>query len=852
MFLDKFLNSNSRKIAAYRKIVEKINLLEHEVKKYKAEDFVLKTKEWQKKLLELPTAQHQKYLNEILPLAFALVREAAVRTVKVRHYDVQLMAGIALHYGKIAEQKTGEGKTLTATLPLYLNSLTSRGCHLVTPNDYLAKHGAGWYGDLYNFLGINVGVIVEEASFIYDKNFVNEKFDDKYTIHLKPCARRDAYRCDIVYGTNHEYGFDYLRDNMENNFEEVVQTNKKGNFYSHYFTIVDEVDSILIDEARIPLIISTSSNEKSSDYLKYSEIAKKLVLKTDYEIDEKIKSASLSEIGLRKVEKILGIDNLYETDFKIVRYVENALRAHAMYLRDKDYVVKNGEIKIVDEFTGRILERNRYSGGLHQAIEAKEGVEIQPESRTLATISYQNYFRLYEKLSGMTGTAKTEEEEFYKIYGIEVVVIPTNKATKRIDHKDIIFKTVSAKFRAIASDIKDRYAKGQPVLVGTTSVEKSELLSSILKKLGVPHNVLNAKQHEKEAITIQQAGRKGSVTVATNMAGRGVDIILGGDPSTDEEHEKIKELGGLYVIGTERHESRRIDNQLRGRAGRQGDNGESRFYISLQDDLMRIFGGEQAENLMNKFGIDDTVPLSVGIVSRAIESAQKKVEGYNFDLRKSIVQYDDVLNVQREIIYKLRRILMQSGDFENVHKFLDDESLKYNREKFDEWFLQKISKKAFKIHSKYAKEYENDWYKFVKIESLNVINTLWMEHIDTMSDLREGINLRAHGQMDPLVEYKREGKLLFEKLITLTWSGISAFIENVKVAPNVESVKEYKEDLSKAQYVSAKDVETGVMEEQKALEAQKPQTYVSTDKVGRNDPCPCGSGKKYKRCHGKQ
>ncbi|MBP7859915.1 preprotein translocase subunit SecA, partial [Patescibacteria group bacterium] len=828
MFLDKFLNSNSKKISSYKKIVDKINSLEEEVKKYTDADFAKKTQEWKSKLLELPISEHRKYLDEILPLAFAVVREASLRTVKVRHYDVQLMAGIALHQGKIAEQKTGEGKTLTATLPLYLNSLTSRGCHLVTPNDYLAKHGAGWYGDLYFFLGLSVGVIAEDASFIYDKNFINEKFDDKYTVHLKPCERVEAYRCDIVYGTNHEYGFDYLRDNMENNFQEVVQTNKKGNFYAHYFAIVDEVDSILIDEARTPLIISSSSNEKLSDYIKYSEIAKKLEPKTDYEIDEKIKSASLSEIGLRKVEKILGIDNLYETDFRIVRQVENALRAHAMYLRDKDYVVKNGEVKIVDEFTGRILERNRYSAGLHQAIEAKEGVEIQPESRTLATISYQNYFRLYEKLAGMTGTAKTEEEEFYKIYGIEVVVIPTNKPTKRRDHKDVIYKTISAKFRAIATDIKERHAKGQPVLIGTTSVEKSELLASILKKLGVPHKVLNAKQHEKEALVIQQAGKRGAVTVATNMAGRGVDIILGGDPSTDAEHEEVKDLGGLYVIGTERHESRRIDNQLRGRAGRQGDNGESRFYISLQDDLMRIFGGEQAENMMNKFGIDDTIPLSVGIVSRAIEGAQKRVEGYNFDLRKGIVQYDDVLNVQREIIYKLRRILMQSGDFEEAHKFLDDESLKYTKEKFDEWFVQKISKKASKNHSNYSKEYQNDWYKFLKIESLNVINSLWMEHIDTMSDLRDGINLRAHGQMDPLVEYKREGKLLFEKLISLTWSGISGFIENVRVAPNVAQVKEYKEDLSKAQYVSSKDVETGVMEEQRSMEALKPQTYVST------------------------
>lgn len=840
-------------LSSIKKIVEKVNDQESKIKKIKDSQFKKKTEEFKEHLSTLNFEDQNKYLDEILPEAFALVREASVRVNKQRPFDTQLMAAIALHQGKIAEQKTGEGKTLTATLPLYLNSLTGKGCHLVTPNDYLSRHGAGWYGDMYTFLGLSVGVIVEDKSFVYDKSYVNDSFEDKYATHLKPVSRFEAYKCDITYGTNNEFGFDYLRDNMQNNLKGIVQTNSLGMYGVHNFAIVDEVDSILIDEARTPLIISSQSDQKLSDYLKYSQIAKGLQKKTDFTVEEKHKTANLTEIGLRKVEKILGVDNLYETDFEVVKQVENALKAIALFVRDKDYVVRDNQIKIVDEYTGRILERNRYSGGLHQALEAKEGVEIQPESKTIATTSYQNYFRLYDKLSGMTGTAKTEEEEFFKIYGLEVVEIPTNKPIIRKDQTDVVYKTESAKFRAIATDIKERHSKGQPVLVGTTSVEKSELLSTFLKRLKVPHNVLNAKHHDKEATVISQAGKKGSVTVATNMAGRGVDIILGGDPSTKSQQEQIKKLGGLYVIGTERHDSRRIDNQLRGRSGRQGDPGESRFFMSLQDDLLRVFGGTQVENMMNRFGVDENIPISAKLIGRAVENAQKKVEGLNFDSRKALVEYDDVINIQREIIYKLRRVFMQLPDFEEVHDLIDKD-IRFTKDGFDEWFTSKLGRKAAKKYKEYSKKFDKAWYEFVKVDSLNVINSLWMDHIDVMADLKQGVGIRGHGQLDPLVEYKREGKELFEKLNGLVWSTISNRIENIEVKA-VPKVQEKQADLSDVGYNDTTSQEYGVAQEAKQVESgtskKNAKPYVAVEKVGRNDPCPCGSGKKYKHCHGK-
>ena len=852
-------DSNERKVNKLKPLIVEINSLEDSIRKLSDVEIKKKTERYKKDLLDLPYKEQQDYLNRILPEAYALVREAATRTVGVRHYDVQLMAGIVLHSGKIAEQKTGEGKTLTATLPLYLNSLTGKGCHLVTPNDYLSRHGAGWYGSVYYLLGVSIGVIVESESFIYDPAYENAKFADSYSKHFRPIPRKEAYQCDITYGTNNEFGFDYLRDNMQNSFDEMVQTNPSGTYNSHHYAIVDEVDSILIDEARTPLIISSSSNKKLSDYLQYAEIAKKLDSSVDFTVDEKQKTASLTELGLRRVEKMLGIDNLYEKDFGIVRQVENAVKAIALYKKDKDYVIQDGKVKIVDEFTGRILERNRYSGGIHQAIEAKEGVEIQSESVTVATTSYQNYFRLYKKLAGMTGTAKTEEEEFYKIYGLDVVVLPTNKTNIRKDQSDVVYKTASAKFRMVAHDIKDRYEKGQPVLVGTTSVEKSELLSKFLKRLNIPHNILNAKRHEQEALIIAQAGRPKSVTVSTNMAGRGVDIILGGDPADKKDHELVKKSGGLYVIGTERHESRRIDNQLRGRSGRQGDPGESRFYVSLQDDLMRIFGGAQVEGLMNRLGIDDSIPLSAGMVSKAIENAQKKVEGINFDYRKGIVQYDDVLNVQRERVYKLRRMVMQCPEFEKVHDYLDDVSIKLSRDEFNEWYLGKISEEAKKKYSDFLKRYADQWLFFIKVDTLNVINSLWMEHLDIMSDLRQGIGLRGHGQLDPLSEYKREGRILFDKLIGSIWGTMSKKIEGVSIR-EAENVRE-REVTTKLDYSGSPQPEYGVSDEKMLVSQEtrqkqnvpQPKTYVSSqsEKVGRNDPCPCGSGKKYKHCHGK-
>ncbi len=861
----KVFDTNERRLNKLRPILHQVNRQRDLVKKLSDAQIKAKTKEFKKELRAIGVEKQKEYLDSILPQAFALVREVAKRTMNIEHYDVQVLAGIALHKGNIAEQKTGEGKTLTATLPLYLNSLTGKGVHLVTPNDYLSRHGAGWYGPIYDFLGVSVGVIVENASYVYDPAFTNDSFDDEYSKHLRPVSRKEAYKCDITYGTNNEFGFDYLRDNMQNSFEDMVQTNPLGQYNSHYFAIVDEVDSILIDEARTPLIISQPSDVKQSDYALYANIAKKLQKNTDFEVDEKDKTASLTEIGLRKVEKMLGIENLYETDFDIVRQVENAVKARALYQKDKDYVVQNNQVKIVDEFTGRILQRNRYSGGLHQAIEAKEGVPVQPESKTVATTSYQNYFRLYKKLAGMTGTAKTEEEEFYKIYGLEVVVIPTNKPVIRKDHPDVIYRTESAKFRAVAKDIKERYQKGQPVLIGTTSVEKSEFLSNLLKRLKVPHKILNAKHHEVEALIISQAGKVGAVTVATNMAGRGVDIKLGGDPVDKREESKVKKLGGLYVIGTERHESRRIDNQLRGRSGRQGDPGESRFYVSLQDDLLRIFGGAQVERLMTRFGLDENVPLSSKVVSRSIENAQKKVEGVNFDYRRSIVRFDDVLNVQREHIYRLRRIIMQVPEFENVHPFIE-ESIRFTLDSFNNWYLSQIlSSKAKKKYKEYFKKYKKDWLVFVKVDTLNIINTLWMDHIDIMSDLRQGVGLRSHGQLDPLVEYKREGRLLFDKLLATIWGTMDKRIANIEIKEVLSSQGELEDnskssienlvynDTTSQEYGVANEINLNLNDSSNLSVSNNSKPFVipKDQKIGRNDPCPCGSGKKYKHCHGK-
>lgn len=852
----KLFDSNEKQIKKLYPIVDEINSLEDKYSSFSDDQLREQTQNWQQELKDVSYEEHSKYLEKILPDAFAVVREAAKRTLGQRHYDVQLLAGIALHQGKVAEQKTGEGKTLTATLPLYLNALTGRGAHLVTPNDYLARHGAGWIGQVYDFLGLRVGTIVSERSFVYDKNFETSEFMDEYAKHLKSVPRQEAYKCDIIYGTNHEFGFDYLRDNMVFALSDMVQTNPNGDWGVHHFAVVDEVDSILIDVARTPLIISTSAEKATERYIDANAIVKQLIKDTDYEVDEKFKNATLTDFGIRKVEKLLGVKNLYEEDFEMVHLIEQSLSANALYEKDRDYVVKDGKVIIVDQFTGRLLPTNRFSQGLHQALEAKENVEIQQENRTRAEISYQNYYKKYEKLSGMTGTAATEAEEFYKIYKLEVLVLPTNKPTQRIDHNDVVYKTEAGKFRAVADEIVERNKRGQPVLVGTTTVEKSELLHELLKRRRVNHSILNAKNHEEEALIIAQAGKRGSVTISTNMAGRGVDILLGGDPSTTQEQEEVKELGGLHVIGTERHDSRRIDNQLRGRAGRQGDPGSSRFYISLQDDLMRVFGGAQVEKIMNRIGLDDTIPLEASLVSKSIESAQKKVEGFNFDRRKQVVEMDDVMNVHRDVVYQLRRRLLELSSGDSTHadwllnKILSSTSVEGIDEKWNK-FLKQLGDKQ--------------WHFIVGQLGLPVVDTLWMEHLVDMSNVRDGIGLRGYAQKDPIVEYKREGHERFDKLVSEIYVGMGeriARLQDINIQPAEK--QEPKEELEYQQGSFESGVGNEASELSLGKKSNRPHVVDSSgrnikvekvksgqDKVGRNDPCPCGSGKKYKHCHGR-
>lgn len=842
-----FLDSNEKEIAKLRKIVEQINALEPKFSKLSDSEIVAKTREWQNEFKGKTHEAKQAHLSLILPEAYALVREAAKRSLKQRHFDVQLLAGIALHHGKIAEQKTGEGKTLTATAPLYLNALTGDGAHLVTPNDYLSSHQAAWMGQVYHQLGLTVGTIVQERAFVYDPNYDNPEFLDLVSKKLKPATRIEAYQCDVTYGTNHEFGFDYLRDNMAWEKDKIVQINPNGDYGAHNFAIVDEVDSILIDVARTPLIISAPAEESTQKYYEIAKLIDNLVKKTDYDIDEKQHSATLTDLGIRRVERLLGVENLYEKDFETVHHVEQALKAKALFLKDRDYVVKEGKVVIVDQFTGRLLPSNRYSEGLHQAIEAKEGLEIQRESKTLAEVSYQNYFRMYKKLAGMTGTAETEAEEFHKIYKLDVLVIPTNKPNIRKDAADIVYKSEKGKFVAVANDIAERYAKGQPVLVGTTSVEKSELLHELLKRKGVPHEILNAKNHEREALIIAQAGKKGAVTVSTNMAGRGVDILLGGESPDPKEQEEVRVAGGLHVIGTERHESRRIDNQLRGRSGRQGDPGSSRFFVSLQDDLMRIFGGAAVERMMDRFGLDDNTPLEAGMVSKAIENAQKKVEGYNFDARKRVVEFDDVMNQHREVIYKLRRKILGIGDDSGT-----DEWLISKLQPFTETELETLWQK---FSSQIGAE---NWKGLVTRISLEVIDTLWMEHLDDMDDVMDGINLRGYAQLDPLVEYRKEGHERFKALVEKVYASIADRVSQIaKIeVQNVKQVETLRPEAGRPLLYKHGELESGVAEESKDA-GVKVQPVKAGSTVGRNDPCPCGKTKpdgtpvKYKNCHGK-
>jgi preprotein translocase subunit SecA len=742
-FLQSFFDK--RQINQYKSIVSEINNLEATVSALSDTDFPNETEKLRVRF------QGGESLQSLLPQAFALVREAGKRTMNKRHYDVQLIAGMVLNDGKIAEMRTGEGKTLMATLPVYLNALTGKGVHVVTVNDYLARRDATWMGQIYSFLGMSVGIINDQdKSFIYDPTHseMDEERDEKGSFKvvqqfLRPVTRKEAYQADITYGTNSQYGFDYLRDNLVTNKDEIVQR-------GHYFAVVDEVDSILIDESRTPLIISSAINESESLYKTVMKVAGSLELGADYTIDEKLRAISLTDEGITRAEKLLGISDMYsEKGIKYVHYLETAVRAKAIFQKDKDYVVKDGEVIIVDPFTGRMQPGRRWSEGLHQAIEAKEGVKIENETRSVASITYQNYFKFYEKLSGMTGTGKTSEEEFLKVYGLSVVTVPTHRNSKRVDHSDLIFMTEEGKFEAIARKVKELNDAGQPVLIGTVSIEKNELLSAYLKRSGIPHKVLNAKNHESEGEIIAQSGRKGSVVIATNMAGRGVDIILGGNPSTDEEQQEVKDLGGLYVIGTERHEARRIDNQLRGRSGRQGDPGETQFYVSLDDDLMRVFGAESIKGMMSKLGIPADQPIENSIVSRALESAQKKIEGFHFDARKHTLEYDNVLSFQRGLIYDRRRAMVEGDRGHIISTF-------YTLGEQSE--LESLAKDKIKLIG------EDNFWESVRRIVLYTTDTLWVEHIDTMEHVKHSVSLRAYGQREPLVEYKKEATRLFREM----------------------------------------------------------------------------------------
>jgi len=881
-------DSNEREIKRLSKIVDTIEALEPSMKALSDSELQAKTEEFRRRYAAGET------LDDLLPEAFAVVREASVRVLGMRHFRVQLLGGIVLHQGRIAEMKTGEGKTLVATLPAYLNAITGKGVHVVTVNDYLARRDSEWMGKIYRFLGLKVGLIVHG---------------------LKPQERRIGYMADITYGTNNEFGFDYLRDNMVIYKEDMVQRELN-------FAIVDEVDSILIDEARTPLIISGEGDKSTDMYFRVDRFVARLKHEQDYEMDEKARTVNLTEEGVQKAEQYFSVENLADPEnSELAHHINQALKAHALMKRDRDYVVKDDQVIIVDEFTGRLMFGRRYSDGLHQAIEAKENVKVQRESKTLATITFQNYFRMYSKLSGMTGTAKTEEDEFKSIYGLDVVEIPTNKPMIRKDFNDVIFMTAKGKFNAVVEEIVQRYSIGQPVLVGTISIEVSEMLSSMLKRRGIPHEVLNAKFHEKEAEIIAQAGKYKAVTIATNMAGRGTDIILGGNPEflakkemrqqgysdemiseatginevhdpellearrlyeelykkyekqTSEERQKVVELGGLHIIGTERHESRRIDNQLRGRSGRQGDPGSSRFYISLEDDLMRLFGSDRIKGLVASLGMQDDQPIEHKLLSGQIEQAQKRVEGNNFNIRKHVLQYDDVMNVQREIIYSQRRDVLEGKNLRdsimNMVETLIDSAMEVylgDTSYQDEWdlkglaaYLERIcipsgyidsldanvqvltkpdlKKKLLEIAEEaYRKQEEvngeENMREAERVITLKVVDRKWMDHIDAMDQLRQGISLRAYGQKDPVMEYKFEGYEMFQDMVKSIQEEVVTLLYHIRVQANMPKREKVAEPVE-------------------ASHGNQPRKPVVKDaKIGRNDPCPCGSGKKYKKCCG--
>ncbi len=810
-------------------MLNKINALEADISKLSDLDFPKKTDEFKVKIRE---AEDKKAaLDEILPEVYALVREALKRTDGMRLFDVQMIGGIALHKGNIAEMRTGEGKTLVAVLPAYLNALESKGVHIITVNDYLSRIGAVLMGQVYNFLGLSVGVInSSNVSYLYDAKHTEADPErdrvGEYKIvyeFLKPSTRKEAYAADVTYGTNHEYGFDYLRDNLATSIEGLVQR-------GHHYAIVDEVDSILIDEARTPLIISSAAGDSEDFYTKFYQIAKQLKAGTDYEVDEKLRAITLTDEGITKAEKLLGIENIYtEKGIKYVHHLETAVKAQAIFERDKDYVVKDGEVIIVDSFTGRLQPGRRWSEGIHQAIEAKEGVKIEKETRSSGSITFQNYFRFYKKLSGMTGTAMTSAEEFLKVYGLDVIVIPTNRPVVRVDHADLIFQTEKGKFQAIAKKVKELNSRGQPVLIGTISIEKNELLSVYLKQEGVPHTILNAKNHEREGEIIAQAGRPSIVTIATNMAGRGIDIKLGGNPSTKEDYEFIKSVGGLFVLGTERHEARRIDNQLRGRAGRQGDPGETQFYVSLEDDLMRVFGADKIKTMMGRFGIPEDQPIENRFIGKSLENAQAKIEGFHFDSRKNTLEYDDVMNHQRKIIYE-RRQKMLHADKEGIEKILEDISL--GREDV-----------AKAIEDKRKELGEEPFLETVRRIALYATDALWMEHLEAMDYLRSSVNLRAYGQREPIVEYKKDGLTMFKEMEEAFKEQVASLISTINPAAALQNQEDQKE---KSEVFVTNSEPSGTNNHNDVTIGKEP---------GRNDPCPCrainpetGEVYKYKKC----
>jgi len=830
-------------VKAIEGIVAQVNVLEPAFEKLDLGELKTKTEGLKEKIVGGSS------LQDLLPEAFALARESAKRTLGQRHFDVQIIGGVVLHEGKIAEMKTGEGKTLVATLPAYLNALEGKGVHVVTVNDYLAKRDAVWMGQIYDALGFSVGCITHEASYIYDANYRQEPNDEKderrdekgsflvEDSYLHPCTRKEAYAADITYGTNNEFGFDFLRDNMVYDLAQQVQR-------GHHLAIIDEVDSILIDEARTPLIISAPDEESSSWYRDFAKITPQLQKDVDYEIDEKLKAVTITDPGINKVEKLLGVEDIYqEKGIKYIHHLEQALRAQGLFQLDRDYVVRSGQVVIVDEFTGRLLPGRRYSGGLHQALEAKEGVQVQPESLTLASITFQNYFRMYKKLAGMTGTALTSEEEFYKVYGLEVVEIPTNKPMIRRDLPDRIYKSEQGKFRAVAREIAEKHEKGQPVLVGTVSIQKNEYLGKLLEVEGIPHKVLNAKNHEQEAQIIAQAGRFGAVTVATNMAGRGVDIVLGGNPQDPEEARRVKELGGLHVIGTERHEARRIDNQLRGRSGRQGDPGSTQFFVSLEDDLMRVFGGEKIKGLMEKLHMPEDQPIENRMLSGALESAQSKIEGFHFDSRKHLLQFDDVLNKHRDAIYRLRREILekaQKGELkEHVMDIVQRQSATLEERKAG-FTKEEYEKKEQELGEKNMRQAE-------KIVALHAIDSLWVGHLENMEYVRESVRLRAYGQQDPLIEYKNEGHRMFRQLLDAIDENVATSLMNAHLQP---------QPVIPTKNVSYSSPASSTSNSAPRASASAPQSGAPAgEKVGRNDPCPCGAVNpatgeiyKYKKC----